>query len=332
MKLSVIVPVYNVAAFLEKCIMSIAEQDIPHTEYEIVAINDGATDESPQILRDLQSRVSNLVIVNQENQGLSGARNSGFDVARGDYMICVDSDDYLLPNVLNTLYTRAVENSLDILEFAAYGVDENGETTYEVAKTTGDTVLSGEKYLNSIYYMSSACNKVYRRQFIKQHSLQFMERVYIEDIEFNTRAVFLAERVMATDFVAAHFLQREGSITRTKNFEKKEKMIRDIYKVIHAINTFTEKKVTSSSEAYIPLKKRVSSLVATLLIRVLKETRSVHLRKEILDKLKKDGIYPVRYPAETQQKRLFLLFANQNWLFGTAQSYLSSRNRKKYGA
>ncbi|WP_298540317.1 glycosyltransferase [uncultured Aquimarina sp.] len=331
MKLSIIVPVYNVELFLEKCIQSVFDQDIPHETYEIVAVNDGSTDNSPAILEKLQKTISNLKIIHQDNKGLSGARNSGFDFATGDYLLCVDSDDYILPNSLHKLISLAEEHQLDLLEFGAQGVDEDKNVIYSLAKSSNGKVFTGEQYLTEIRYMGSACNKLYNRNFLNTHKLRFMEGVYIEDIEFNTRVVFKANKVLATDYIAAHFLQRLGSITRTKNFAKKEKMIFDIHTVLKSINDFTENEVTENSSAYIPLKRRVSSLIATLLIRVLKDSKTTSTKKEIIKKLKEDNLYPTKYEAETKDKKYFLNFSNIYPLFSIGNFFCSTYNRIRYG-
>jgi len=331
MKLSIIVPVFNVEKFLEKCILSLVNQDIDCHVYEIIAINDGSTDSSSIILENLKQKISNLIIINQENKGLSGARNTGFNAAQGDYIICVDSDDYLLPNTLKHLLYLVKKNNLDILEFAALGVDENQQIKYKASNSSQEQIYAGTKYLAKITYMSSACNKVYNRKFLNYHKLRFMEGVYIEDIEFNTRAVFMAEKIMATDYVAAHFLQREGSITRTVNFGKKKKMIYDIQTVLLSINSFAECKITPNSVAYLPIKKRVSSLMATMFLRVMKDCKSINTFKEIVINLKKHHLYPAKYPAETKMKQLFLIISNNYWLMYAFTSFFCLFNRIKYG-
>jgi len=331
MNVSVVVPVYNVELYLEKCIRSISEQNYPNEDYEIIAVNDGATDSSPQILSLLQEEITNLVVVKQENQGLSGARNTGFDNAKGKYIICVDSDDYILPEALQFLVKMAEDNDIDILEFGANGVDEKEQTTYSVTASTNKKVYTGEEYLSKISYMYSACNKVYKTAFLNAHALRFMERVFIEDIEFNTRAVHKAQRVMATDYVAAHFLQREGSITRSVNFQKKKKMINDIYAVMNSINNYTENRVTSSSIAYVPLKERISSLIATLLLRVIKYSKDPAVKRDIIDKLRKQNLYPTHFKAETSSKQLFLTFANNYGLLSMVVFLYNTYNRLRYG-
>ncbi|UII76126.1 glycosyltransferase [Flagellimonas sp. HMM57] len=315
MLLSIIVPVYNVEDYIKTCIESLVNQDIDDNEYEILAINDGATDGSAAILEELLTKYSNLRMITQENQGLSGARNTGMLEAQGKYILFVDADDTIIPNCINNLAGHAENNGLDILEFGAQGITDDGKVTYTASTSSNGKVLDGERYLEQVHYISSACNKLYRKGFLDQHRLQFMPRVYIEDIEFNTRAVFLAQRIMAIDTIAAKFLQRAGSITRSSNTAKIKKMIYDIFTVLTAINNFTEKTVTENSRAYIPLKRRVSSLIATMLLRVCKETKDIAIAKDILGKLEEEKLYPTSFAAETSDKQWFLRFANRKRLF-----------------
>lgn len=315
MILSIIVPVYNVEDYLEKCLDSLFRQDIDTAQYEVVAVNDGSTDNSLQELERLKAKYPTVKIVTQENQGLSGARNTGIAHSEGDYILCVDSDDYILDNTLKRITKLAQDNNLDILEFSADGVTENKDIVYSVKATTQGKVLTGEQYMHDITYMSSACNKLYKRQFLNDHKLQFMRGVYIEDIEFNTRAVFKAQRVMAIDDVIAHFLQREGSITRTNNLAKTKKMIYDIHTVLSSIDHFNETEIGANSVAYVPMKKRVCALVTTMLLRVLTGINDYNIKKDIFNKLKAQGLYPIPYTTGDAKKDKFRRFANQNLLF-----------------
>ncbi|MFI1743929.1 glycosyltransferase [Thalassobellus sediminis] len=315
MLLSIIVPVYNVEMHLVSCIESIYVQDLENKKYEVICVNDGSTDNSLKTLQILNKKHKNIKIISQKNQGLSGARNTGLNSARGKYILFVDSDDTIKPNILKEITEICTNNNLDILEFGAAGISENNKIIYKNQNSSNQKVLNGASYLQQIPYMSSACNKVYLLNFLNKNNLRFMEGVFIEDIEFNTRAVFLSKRIMAINTIMALFLQRKGSITRTKNFKKTEKMIFDIFTVLKSINEFTEQIVTEKSIAYIPLKKRVSSLISTMLLRVLIETNNYKIKNEIFKTLKKEKLYPTQYKAETKGKQLFLSLANNEFIF-----------------
>ena len=316
MLLTIIVPVYNIENYLKKCIDSLFVQDIDTNTYEVIAVNDGSTDNSLTILESLKKQYGKSIkIITQKNQGLSGARNTAIDKASGDYILFVDSDDYILKNTLKNLINIAKHNDLDILEFGAKGITPDNKIVYTSKNSTNNNVLTGEQYIANIEYMSSACNKLYKRKFLNKYNLKFMKGVYIEDIEFNTRTVFKADKVQAIETIVAHFLQREGSITRANNLSKTMKMINDIYTVLTSINSFNENEIKQNSIAYVPIKQRTCSLITTMLIRVLKDINDYKVKKDIFLKLKQQNLYPIPYTTGSKKKDKFRLFANQNFLF-----------------
>ena len=126
-KLSIIVPVYNVAAYLRKCVDSLLNQSLSTSDYEIILVDDGSSDGSGSIADEYASRFNNVRVLHQENRGLSGARNAGILHAEGNYVQFVDSDDYLEPDVLPKLIQRMDDDDLDVLRFNYRNVNENGE-------------------------------------------------------------------------------------------------------------------------------------------------------------------------------------------------------------
>ena len=124
MKLSIIVPIYKVEQYLCKCVDSLINQDLPSGVYEIILVDDGSPDRCGEICDEYAASHSNVKVIHRENGGLSAARNSGVDVAQGQYIQFVDSDDYLEPNVLGNLVRKMEEDELDILRFNYQNVDE----------------------------------------------------------------------------------------------------------------------------------------------------------------------------------------------------------------
>lgn len=116
MRLSIIVPVYNVELYIERCLRSLLEnQDLPPEDYEVIVTNDGSPDNCRTIIEGLQKEFPNLILINQKNQGVSVARNEAIDIARGGYILAIDSDDYIHPNSLRKALERAEQDQLDIL-------------------------------------------------------------------------------------------------------------------------------------------------------------------------------------------------------------------------
>ena len=129
--LSIILPVYQVEEYIEKCIISIEEQDISHDLYELIVVNDGTKDNSIKLVENLQKKYSNINIVHKENGGLSSARNFGLKYATGKYIWFIDSDDYIDPYTLKKLVTEATTYDLDLLCFSNKDIYiSNNKTIY----------------------------------------------------------------------------------------------------------------------------------------------------------------------------------------------------------
>ena len=231
MRLSVIVPIYNVEKYLRKCVDSLLRQDLSPEEYEIILVDDGSPDSCGSICDSYAMQCTNVKVVHRPNGGLSAARNSGIEVAQGDFIQFVDSDDYLEPNVLKTLIEKMDIDDLDILRFNYQNVNEQ----YELFAPNkdpkrwvdySDSVCDGESFLNN--RLGPAC---YAWQFVIRRKLldgcTFKEGIYFEDTEWTPRVVLRARRVSSVALVVYNYLFREGSITQSVDEEKKRKVLND---------------------------------------------------------------------------------------------------------
>ena len=153
MKLSIIVPVYNVADYLAKCLDSLLAQDLPQNEYEIIVVNDGSTDNSVDIAQQYADKYANITLINQANQGLSGARNTGIKQAKGDYIQFVDSDDYLEDNVLGGLMKQVENDDLDVLRFKYQNVRINAGGEYEIFQPYKSSSFIFDDYSSDIGFL-----------------------------------------------------------------------------------------------------------------------------------------------------------------------------------
>jgi len=208
-KVSVILPVYNVAAYLEECIGSILSQDL--RDIEIICINDGSTDNSLEILQKYKAHDERIIIINQENGGPGKARNNGLQKAQGEYIFSPDSDDYLLSsNTLSLLYNTACKDDLDILSsnFATVGA-ENKES---YAKRKAGVISNGKQFLLSGETNASAWAKLYKRSYLGSIHFLFDETILYEDSEAFPRLYLNASRVSHIDAVLYAYRQRPNSI------------------------------------------------------------------------------------------------------------------------
>ena len=240
MKLSIIVPVYGVAKYLPKCVDSLLAQDI--SNYEIVLVDDGSPDECPQICDEYSTKYSNIKVVHQVNAGLSAARNSGVSIAEGDYILFVDSDDYLQPNTLGTLLEQAEGDDLDVLRFRYQNVRESGEVfvPHEGMKTDYNDYSSeptdGLTFLNErMWVQCYVVQFLVRREIVLQE--QFTPGIYFEDTDWTPRMLLRTKRVASTDLVVYNYLWREGSITLSqKDVAKMRKQLDDKMAILGRLN------------------------------------------------------------------------------------------------
>ena len=305
---------YNVAEYLERCINSVYDQDIDESKFEIILVNDGSPDNSVEVATLMTKNRTNVKIISQKNKGLGGARNTGIDYAQGDYLLFLDSDDYLKENSLKNIVTLAIENKLEILEFGAIGVSEKGHEVYRNSKST-DTVVSGFEYLDNINYMNSACNKLYALSFLNKYALRFKERIFIEDFEFNTRAFYYAKKVQAIANILGCFVQTANSITRNVNSEKNLKMVEDIQEVIDLTLKFEKEKSNFRPNTNKIFKERIAFLTVTLLYNLMKLSIDKKQRKLIIENLKQKKLYPIKTPVRNKNKNLFRVVVNNEFAF-----------------
>ena len=242
MLLSIIVPVFNVEAYLNKCVESLLNQDLPSSDYEIVLIDDGSTDYSGKMCDDWADAHENIRVIHQKNGGLSRARNMGIAVARGQYIQFVDADDYLNANVLGAVTKRAVIQSLDILRINYQNVNEAGQV-FEPNKYSKPYVDYSEVVCDGITFLNErlgfAC---YAVQFITKTSLLqqagngFREGIYFEDVEWAPRILLQAKRVASMSIMVYNYLYRRNSITRNVDLVRKRKALDDKMSVVRFLH------------------------------------------------------------------------------------------------
>jgi len=203
---------YKVERYIEKCLLSCISQDIPYSEYEIICINDGSPDASAEIAGEIAKQNNNIRIINQENQGLSVARNTGLKNAKGEYVWFVDSDDWIEENCLGRIISK-LSNNLDILQLQYRHVWLNPYATKEFKPVLIEGVKTGIEVMIDGGLPVPAPFCIYRRDFLLKNDLHFVKGIYHEDSEFKPRAVYLAKRITSDIEVSYNYYQRSsGSI------------------------------------------------------------------------------------------------------------------------
>lgn len=212
-KLSVIVPGYNVEKYIAKCIESIVDNKI--TGMEIILVNDGSKDNTLEIMNTYKEKYPKLIkVIDQKNKGLSMARNAGMDIAKGEYITFVDSDDSIEPNMYKTMYQKAKEKDFDIVACGVNIIYPDKTVRISAGFDRDCTTKKAVKEIMNRWY-TVVWNKIYKREFIKD--FRFKENVWYEDVEFLYRIIPNVKSVGVVDDYFCNYMQREGSITYTYN-------------------------------------------------------------------------------------------------------------------
>jgi glycosyltransferase involved in cell wall biosynthesis/SAM-dependent methyltransferase len=232
---SVIIPVYNVEEYLIECLKSVSNQT--YKNIEIIAVNDGSKDNSLKILNDYKACEPRLKIIDQKNQGLSAARNSAIKVARGEYLIFLDSDDYIKKELVQEVFEKASKENADIV---VYGYDKIYENKELIARPNfGENIYEHEISLKKILSLAispMACNKMYKKDLFINNNIFYPLSKLHEDIGTTYKLFWNAKKVVTTSKSYYFWLVRDGSITSKTTY----KHVNDIFDLFHEKRFFLE--------------------------------------------------------------------------------------------
>ena len=224
-KVSIIVPIYNVEKYLESCLNSLINQTLK--DIEIICVDDGSTDNSAHILQKYSQIDNRIKVITQSNSGQGIARNNALNIANGEYIGFVDPDDYVSPQMFETLYKNAKAYNADLVEESFY-IDNQARSYKRKQKNklnlpTND-IFNWKVKKNYAFSVNLAVwNKLYRRDFIRKFNIKFMNVLRGEDIIFTVKSRVLANRILYIDNADYYYRIKEDNST-TINPELKSKI------------------------------------------------------------------------------------------------------------
>lgn len=225
-QVSVIITAYNAQEYLAQCLDSIRNQTL--RDIQIICVDDGSTDRTPEILDKYAALDSRIIAVHQKNGGAGAARNHGLTYATGEYLSILDADDFYEPDMLETAYRLATENQADIAVFRCDLYREATDTFAPCEFSIHNRLLPQKSPFAATdvqqdvfkLFVGWAWDKLFRRSFVEQYHLRFQEQRTTNDMLFVFSAMLLAQRIVTTQQVLAHHRQAEGtlSVTREKSW------------------------------------------------------------------------------------------------------------------
>ena len=230
-KVSVIVPVYNVEKYIDKCLKSLVEQTLD--DIEIIVVNDGSTDDSKKVIDNYIERYpEKIVYLEKKNGGLSDARNYGIPYAKGEYIAFLDSDDYVEKDIYEKMYEIAKKENSDMVECDFYWEYPN-----KTKKDIGVIYSGQNEMLENVRVV--AWNKLIKREILEISKIQFPKGYRYEDVEFTYKLIPYLNKVSFVKEPLIHYIQRPDSISNSQNGRTKE-----IFAVLeHVLDFYKEKNV-----------------------------------------------------------------------------------------
>lgn len=229
-EISIIIPVYNVEDYLEECLESAYKVNL---KKEIIIVDDGSPDQSYLIINKYKEKYPKITkLIRQQNGGLSFARNSGFNLAKGKYVYFLDSDDFIDPTKFENLYKAGEKNNLDIICGGRVHYKEGQiiNKPFKTKKIKNLEIISGIKYLEENLkeecYSVAIWTSIYKNEFLLKNKLSFLEGIVHEDVLFTPQVLYKANKVKFYDYDFYFYREREGSITKKKrSIENKKSYI-----------------------------------------------------------------------------------------------------------
>lgn len=214
-KISVIIPIFNVEKYLNKCVDSVINQT--YKKIEIILVDDGSPDNCPAICDEYAKNDDRVRVIHKRNGGLSDARNAGIDVCEGDYITFIDSDDYVESDLVELLYKNLVNNNCDI-STCSYNIVYENEPVFETAIEDDAYVYSAKDALGDLFYQkhttTSACAKLYKKQLFD--NIRYPKGKMNEDLGTTYRIFSKSNKIVVSSKKKYCYLQRHGSLIHSK--------------------------------------------------------------------------------------------------------------------
>lgn len=335
MKLSIIIPVYNSQLYIDQCLESIYNQGISQDAFEVIAIDDGSSDNSLEILTNKKTIYKNLQVFSQSNQGVSATRNRGIDLAKGKYIVFIDSDDYIVKNTLKLFIGFVEENSIQIVGFKKIRTQSRDflETLYDKDKALArlKKVIKGVDYLSKIYFSDSCCTYFIETKFLKESNVRFIEGRIMEDMLFVAQMLSKAERTSFFPLDIYRYVINPNSIWTSTEPEDLKISVEDFVFMTKKYDLLiAELKQKGVDTSILELKKQY--MLFNTAKRILKCEFSRKDLFNVVNFLQANSLYPMRNikKGNMHTKVITYIFNHKNLLFYSTKFYFFFKNSIDY--
>ena len=322
MKVSLIIPVYNVRDYLRKCLDSVAAQT--WQDLEVILVNDGSTDDSPEILQEYAVKYAHFSVYTIENRGLGGARNYGMEHATGEYVLFLDSDDYIAENCVEVLVNAAEKNGSDIVVANCYDVREDGSLVqaYQNVYKNATTSLAEEPQI--LFNRVCAWGKLYKRELLNGFS--YVSRVWYEDMRLTHKLYLHAKKITYVEDFLFYYVQRAGSIMNNTNYARTLEIIDAFEDLLGYFRQQGAYEIYRHELEFMVIEHVAVASVARVALGKGKECKQV-IRKLQAYLNTFEGLYRNPYLKAQDRNRKIVLWCNRHGLFWMSKLLLAAKQR-----
>jgi len=323
--LSIIVPVYNGEVYIEKCLISLLNQNL--NNYEIILIDDGSTDKTIEIIAKYAEKYDIISTIRQENQGQGAARNVGISNAKGKYIMFVDSDDYVETNSISVLIHRMITEDLDLLCGNYNKVDINGNLlkktdVEEIINYTTDIINPDEFLLNYWGFHCYIVLFIFKISVIQNSNFTFKPKIYLEDSEWLPKIISCAKKISMIDFCFYNYVQTPKSSMRDPN--NLEKKMFDTLYVTKCLMDFKRNICTQGINEWV---REMISINAIMLCSAVSKKGFGSYKSLVLESLKEINVFPLKIKRMPLKFKIMAFVINLNW--NIAVLLISTINKNK---
>ena len=290
-RLSIIIPLYNLEDYIERCILSIVSQSIDTGRYELIVVNDGSTDGSESIVRKLQSNYPFIKLINKENEGLSSARNKGLGIASGDYIFFIDADDWVSPNSLSQLLDIIDTHPEDIILFKVAEIHSDGKAKaiyFHLPKS--NQTLPVDDYICNYTILSAAWQGLFKRSLFTDHNIQMPESFLAEDDDLVVKLYSVAETIYYLPVEVYSYYQRLQSISNSSDPHHNEKLIKDRVSIFRELVNYAQ---LFTGKRKMGLERKLNFLALDIIRLLIRKSQTRQTIDSTLHQLSDLGYFPL---------------------------------------
>lgn len=312
MKLSIVVNMYNTAAYMPRCLETLLHQDIPHDEYEIILVDDCSPDNSLVMAKDYATQYPNIrICTHEKNKGLAAGRNTGIDAAKGEYLCFVDPDDYIEKNSLVALLQQMDDEQLDMLRFNYQKVDEQynniPDSEIEARFDYTPKIMTGTEFL--AHRLGIGCYVwayIYRLEFIRKSGIRFFEGCFFDDTPWLPRILQKAKRINVNPVRHQYYLQRSTSMVRAHD---EKAVIRRADTQMQLIDILIEQRKEAPVETHEWYDMMFSHCAVSLLTSVA--AMSFRLGMDYFKIIREKGVFPLSTARASKKNMRKIMILNK---------------------